>query len=134
GDRMQMSFNLSHSRHVALYAFAQEGEVGVDVQLSRRGAARGAIGDAALAVCAFGATQAQRLDGLSQAAREREFLRLWTRREAALKCAGTGFAGRGANAPERQLWIAELDVGAGAAGAVAIEQPARELRSWEWSL
>jgi 4'-phosphopantetheinyl transferase len=105
-------FNLSHSGTLALYAITAGSEVGVDIER----------------------------------ARERytpEFLRAWVAREAAGKCQGTGL-GRGtglatpaqATPPQgssaEDLWTAELDVGPGAAGAVAVEGGPCELRCWEW--
>jgi 4'-phosphopantetheinyl transferase len=133
GDRGWLRFNLSHSQQLALYAIAEEVEIGVDVQVARPGDARGALDEVAVARRAFGDSEARRLDGLEQTARERELLRLWTRHEAELKCAGTGIGGgMRASAAGASSWIAELDVGARAAGAVAIANPPSELRRWEW--
>jgi len=112
GPGGDLRFNLSHSGTLALYAITAECEVGVDIER----------------------------------ARERytlEFLRAWVAREAAGKCQGTGL-GRGtglatpaqATPPQgssaEDLWTAELDVGPGAAGAVAVEGGPCELRCWEW--
>jgi 4'-phosphopantetheinyl transferase len=123
-----LSFNLSHSGVLALYAFTRTGAVGVDVEVARR-----AIDEIALAARTFGAVQARRLGELDPAMRNREFLRLWVRREAAVKCLGTGFGGAGApDADAGELWMAELEVGARAAAAVALKAVPRELRLWDW--
>jgi len=69
-------------------------------------------------------------------ARERytaEFLRAWVAREAAVKCRGSGLATSPGDSPAADLWTAELDVGPGAAAAVAIEGGrCEELCLWEW--
>jgi 4'-phosphopantetheinyl transferase len=130
-----LSFNVSHSGELALYAFSGAGAVGVDVEVARR-----PIDELAIAARAFGAAEARRLEGLDPTIRRREFLRAWTRHEAELKClgvgiggvrAGIGGAGVGIGA-SGSPWIAELPLGSNAAGAVAAERPARELRCWDW--
>jgi 4'-phosphopantetheinyl transferase len=128
--RERLHFNISHSGSLALYGFTQAGAVGVDVQV-----ARGRIDHVAIAARAFGAEPARRLEGLAPSKREREFLRAWVNHEAGLKCRGTGIgetrAGEGAQ--EREPWIAELYLGSQAPGAVALEQPPRVMRCWDWS-
>lgn len=123
----QVSFNLSHSGHVALCAFAERSAVGVDVELDRR-----PLDEPALAARAFGAAEARRLQALDPAARRCEFLRAWTRHEATLKCRGTGIAAGAVDAHAHPLWIAELEIGGQAAGAVAVQGRVRELRCWDW--
>lgn len=130
----KLSFNLSHSGALALYAFTSGAPVGVDVETNRR-----PLDEAAIAARALGGAAADRLRGMPDPdARRREFLRLWTRYEAELKCLGTGVgasaAGAGADAPvpSEHVWIHELDLGAGAAGAVACTRPPHELRCWDW--
>jgi 4'-phosphopantetheinyl transferase len=117
-------FNLSHSGGLALYAFSTFGEVGVDLEVRRR-----SIDELALASRVFGAEGLQRLEQLEPEQREQEFLRMWTRHEAELKLSGTGI---GATNSAREPWIAELEIGAGAAGAVATAKPPRELSCWRY--
>jgi len=132
--QLALEFNLSHSGSLALYAFSRAGPVGVDVETDRR-----ALDELALAERELGAHEAQRLRALADpAARRREFLRAWTRHEAAAKCLGTGIAAACASRERAgALWIAELSPGADAAGlgataALACEQRPRELRCWRW--
>jgi 4'-phosphopantetheinyl transferase len=137
GEPPRLSFNMSHSHELALYGFAHAGAIGVDVELRRR-----AIDEVAIAASALGAAAAQRLQELEPLARRREFLRAWARHEAELKCLGVGFGGVGgagasgdvgaSELARERLWVAELDVGPDAGGAVAAERPARELRCWDW--
>ncbi len=122
----ELSFNLSHSVGLALYAFTSTGAVGVDVELARR-----PLDELALAARTFGPAEARRLEGLDPPLRKREFLRMWVRREAELKCRGTGFAGA-ADSGAGELWIAELELGERAAAAVARSDAPRELCCWDW--
>jgi phosphopantetheinyl transferase len=107
--------------------------VGVAVQVARPRAEHIAI-----AARAFGPDEARRLQTLDAPQRGREFLRAWVRHEAALKCLATGIAGApravctSEEAPQREPWICSLEIGAGAAGAVASQRRPRELRCWEW--
>jgi 4'-phosphopantetheinyl transferase len=124
----RLCFNLSHSGHIALYAVSGTRAVGVDVEIARR-----PIDELAIAARTFGAAETRRLQGLDPAIREEEFRRTWVRHEAVLKCTGAGIGGGSARARPSEPWIAELDMGAGAAAAVAVERPARELRCWDSS-
>jgi 4'-phosphopantetheinyl transferase len=133
----RVSFNLSHSGPLALYAFSRAGLVGIDVQT----APVRVIDHAAIAARLLGSQEGRRLSKLDPAGREREFLRVWSRTEAALKCRGTGLGAlenvRARNPDgdgnDAGLWVAELDLEIGAAGAVALEHAPREQRYWSWS-
>ncbi len=132
----RVSFNLSHSADVALYAFAAGVCVGVDVEVARR-----AIDEVAIAARTFGAAEAERLRELDPNTRRSEFLRAWVRHEAQLKCLGVGIGGAdtvrdqgtvGAGGGKRRPWVAQLDVGTRAEAAVAVDAAPLELRCWEW--
>src|SRR5439155_774082 len=71
----RLSFNVSHSGTLALYAFTRAASVGIDVQ-SFRGRP---IDEVAIARRAFGAAESARLRELEPPTRRREFLRLWVR-------------------------------------------------------
>jgi 4'-phosphopantetheinyl transferase len=112
GDGIE--FNLSHSGGLALFAFTHMNPVGIDVELAGR------VGDPVrVAEREFGPEQAERLRALPAAELEPEFLRLWVRHEAALKCRGEGL---GAMAEEDDLALIDLDVGTDGAAAVALER------------
>jgi 4'-phosphopantetheinyl transferase len=119
-----LHFNLSHSGEIAVYALAA-GPVGVDVEVARR-----PVEALALAGRAFGAEEAKRLAELDPRSREREFLRAWVRHEAALKLLGTGIGGR--RAAQTPPWIGDLEIGPGAAAAVALDAEPSELRCRRW--
>jgi phosphopantetheinyl transferase len=118
-----IEFNLSHSAGTALFAFALENAVGVDIEIGGR-----ARDFPAIAEREFGEAEAERLRGLPEAEREPEFLRSWARHEAALKCHGDSLG-----APDRQgdLFLLDLDVGPRAAAAVALERAAEPVSLWE---
>ena len=136
----RIAFNLSHSASHALFAFMHAGAVGVDVERARPGADR-----LSLAEHAFGAAAARRLEPLQPAAREREFLSMWVRREALVKYTGRGIweapASHGAShdtadehgaSKRTSPWIASLELGPNMAGAVASAEPPLVLRCWKW--
>jgi 4'-phosphopantetheinyl transferase len=134
GAAQRLSFNVSHSGPLALYAFSGQAAVGIDVQRART--RRG--DESAVAARAFGAPVSARLRQLNQAERQREFLRLWTRHEARLKCIGAGLMGfhryeENAGVPLARVWLAELDLGTeGAAAAVAVRDHPPDVRCWAW--
>jgi 4'-phosphopantetheinyl transferase len=109
----EVSFNLSHSGDLGLFAFARGRSVGVDVERAGRG-----VDVIAVAERVLGHGEAARLSGLSEPVREREFLRSWVRHEAALKCRG----GRLGEPVELEgLSLVDVEVGPLAAAAVAVE-------------
>jgi 4'-phosphopantetheinyl transferase len=124
-----LSFNLSHSGELALFAFTTAGSVGVDVEVARR-----PIDTLALAGRVFGAGAAAHLERLEGTEREEEFLRLWVRHEASLKCLGTGMGGAEAGTPAGgpAPWVADLKIGGRAAAAVALDAAPEELCCWDW--
>lgn len=84
-----LHFNVSHSGGLGAIAFTTAGEVGIDVEAIQRDVEAVEIAtanfsrDEAAMVAAAGSPQAQ----------ARIFLRLWTRKEAVLKAAGSGLLG-----------------------------------------
>jgi 4'-phosphopantetheinyl transferase len=128
-----VSFNVSHSRSIALYAFSQAAPVGVDVQT----APGRSIDMPAIARRAFGGREARRLAALEPGQLEREFLCAWTRHEAALKCLGKGIGGGVSDASgpgaRARLWVCQLELGGGGAAAVALPAEPDQMRCWSWS-
>jgi 4'-phosphopantetheinyl transferase len=109
-----IEFNLSHSGRLALFGFAHDNPLGVDVELAGR--VRDPL---AVAEREFGDDEYERLRGLPEGEREPEFLRLWVRHEAALKCRGGGLGGPRV---DDDLVLIDLNAGSGAAAAVALER------------
>ena len=124
------SFSHSHSGALALYAFASSGSVGIDVELGRP-----SIDVLARAGRAFGGAEVARLAALEEAPRLEEFLRMWVRREARLKCLGVGLGGRGGvgdASPPPEPWVHELTVDGHVAAAVAATVEPDALLCWDW--
>ncbi|MHB8240398.1 MAG: 4'-phosphopantetheinyl transferase family protein [Solirubrobacteraceae bacterium] len=125
-DPPAISFNLSHSGSLALYAIARRQSVGVDVELDHHDRNSLAIAERVL-----GEQEAARLKALEPPLRRREFLRAWTRHEATTKCLGRPLLGSEA-LPEPPPWILDLDVPGAGAAAVAVDGPPPELSLWCW--
>lgn len=127
-DAPRLRFNLSHSGDVALYAFALDREVGVDVEVPRR-----AVDHVAVARRILGDAEAERLRALDAPQREHAFLRAWVRWEAVLKCRGTGIGG-----PEREPaggeepWVCELGLAPPSAAALAVAGGPARVRRFRW--
>lgn len=97
-----LSFNLSHTRGLAVCAIARGGEVGLDVEAPR------AIGNlAGLAARTLAPAELATVLGLPEPERLDAFLTRWTLKEACLKALGTGIA-----APLRSLSFAIAEDGA----------------------
>jgi 4'-phosphopantetheinyl transferase len=128
-DATRLCFNLSHSGEAALYAFTCAGRVGIDLEAGRR-----PIDSVALATRAFGPAEAARLRKLDPETRAQEFLLAWVRREAALKCIGTGIWEDPEKDAEPRPWTAHLDLGGPGCAAIALERAPTELRCWDWPI
>jgi phosphopantetheinyl transferase len=120
-----LRFNLSHAGDTALYAFSDRAAVGIDLEVLRPG-----IDVVAVAERVLGAALARRLRWLPEPQRHEAFLHAWVRYEASIKCRG----GQLGDPPDPSgLWLETLDVGAGAAGAVAAVEPPTAVRLWDLS-
>jgi 4'-phosphopantetheinyl transferase len=86
GSAGWLRFNVSDSDGVAVYAFADGREVGVDVERLREDL--GAEEASALAARFFAPNERRRIEAAAPANRARELLRHWTAKEAYLKARG----------------------------------------------
>jgi 4'-phosphopantetheinyl transferase len=82
-----LRFNLSHSQDLAMYAFALEREVGVDVEQIR-----GDIASEPIAENFFSAMEVETLRALPREHQAQGFFNCWTRKEAYVKARGLGFS------------------------------------------
>ncbi|NOK63906.1 MAG: 4*-phosphopantetheinyl transferase superfamily protein [Chloroflexi bacterium AL-W] len=83
----QLQFNLSHTHERAIYAFAWERELGIDIEYIRT------LDDMeSIANHFFSAREYQQLCALPQADKQRAFFTCWTRKEAYIKARGDGLA------------------------------------------
>lgn len=80
-------FSLSHAGDIALIGVCPHHEIGVDIEAVRRVSDVEELGAAVL-----GPGECKALQALEGGARDRAFLRCWTRKEACLKALGTGLS------------------------------------------
>ena len=80
-----LKFNLSHSHGLALYGFAMQQEVGIDLEMLRP-----EIAAAQVAERFFSAREQRELQALPPELRVEGFFLCWTRKEAYLKARGDG--------------------------------------------
>jgi 4'-phosphopantetheinyl transferase len=113
-DPRRLSFNLSHSRRLALVAVAPGGTaVGVDVERlrPRRDLLR-------LATRWLPPAEAAAVAGAAEDEREAAFYVAWTRHEARVKCTGAGLSGP---PPGPEVVARQLEIDDGYAAALALE-------------
>jgi 4'-phosphopantetheinyl transferase len=110
GLKPSLHFNLSHAGGWLLVATREAGPVGVDLEVPRAGVDMERLASRVFSPAERAALQQASKD--SPAAARRRFYGCWTRKEALLKCLGTGFAGG----------AAAFDVGAGP-GAIRVATP-----------
>ena len=82
-----LRFNLAHSHELALFAFTNHREIGVDVEHVRAEAV-----DETVAANYFSPDEAATLRSLSSAERVEAFFNCWTRKEAFIKARGQGLS------------------------------------------
>lgn len=82
-----LHFNLSHSYHLALYAFTYVGQIGIDVEYMRPD-----IEYEQLAMHYFSPAESVMLRGLPPEAKQQAFYNCWTRKEAYIKARGEGLS------------------------------------------
>lgn len=94
-DGATIAFNASGSAHLAIFAFARGAAVGVDIEAfaiapQARGKTLPSPRDVRSMAARFTADEAALIHGLPEAEAAAAFLRLWTCKEACLKCRGSG--------------------------------------------
>ncbi|HEX7318154.1 MAG TPA: 4'-phosphopantetheinyl transferase superfamily protein [Pyrinomonadaceae bacterium] len=147
-ERRWLRFNLSHSRGLALFAFAHGREVGVDIEYVRDELAEGEIAERF-----FAPREVAALRALPVALQPRAFFDCWARKEAYVKARGEGlshpldrfevalaphepavFLNDSTGGLEVARWsMREISTAPGYAAAVVFEAGATNLRCWRWS-
>jgi len=84
-DPAQLKFNMTHSHHMALYAFTLDREIGVDVEFMRPMQAMEGIVENQ-----FSKAEQALFNNLSEKDKSSYFFATWTLKEAYLKAHGTG--------------------------------------------
>ena len=144
-----LSFNLSHSHDLALYAVTQKREIGVDVEFIRKD-----INLLGIAKRCFSEREYAQLQALPQSCQLQTFFNCWTRKEAFIKAKGEGFSlplyqfdvsitpGKPAallrtewNPDEAALWtLTSLNTAPGYAAGLAVEGKHWNLQRWIFDL
>ncbi len=107
-----LCFNLSHSGGLALIAMAEGREVGVDIEEIDPGRDVITLAERGLDPAAAAAVRAAPSETRATA-----FHEAWARKEAIVKCLGSGL---GAPLPRDPVTVSTLDVGPGYAAALAV--------------
>ena len=144
----KLSFNLSHSENIALFAIASEGNIGIDVEHIRYD-----MEIEPLASRFFSEMEIHALERVEGEKQNDVFFQFWTRKEAFLKAIGKGLsfpmercdvsiADNRNFAPviiptdteEHTNWfVLDLEPGKGYAAAVVADRPEMEISFWDFS-
>lgn len=144
----KLSFNVSHSNEVALYAVALGCEVGLDVEFIREDFASMEIAEHF-----FSRQEIAVLRTLPPSLQQHAFFNCWTRKEAYIKARGEGLShpldqfavscapGEPAailsteNDPLEisRWWLHELRPGSGYVAALALQGGPRQVSLWQWT-
>jgi 4'-phosphopantetheinyl transferase len=148
-----LSFNLSHSHDLALYAFVMGREIGIDVERVRREPLEEGLAERFFAPAEVTTLRALPVDRQVEA-----FYHIWTRKEAYVKATGEGLlvpldefeVSVGPDAPAALLRVQgndrevarwtlrtlypteQLGTGPGYVAALAVEGDNWQLRCWQW--
>jgi 4'-phosphopantetheinyl transferase len=136
-----LRFNMSHSHEVALFAFAEDRELGVDVEHVRTDFASEEV-----ARRFFSRREVETFNALPQHDQVAAFFNCWTRKEAFIKVIGMGLSQPldkfdvTLGQPAALLWVSgddasrwslyDLEVGGDYAGALAVEGQVSRIRCW----
>jgi 4'-phosphopantetheinyl transferase len=147
-NRGALSFNLSHSNGMALYAVAQRRRVGVDIEHIREDFATLEVAERFFSKDEFETLKAAPIDRRVEA-----FFNCWSRKESYIKAIGMGVSYPldgftvslapdvapallkvDADATEAARWkMYALDAGEGYAAALIVENPPVALRQFQWN-
>lgn len=86
-ERAPLRFNASHSHELAVFAFVQDCEIGVDVEYIKTD-----LKTEEIANHFFSAAEVQTLNALPETEKAAAFFRCWTRKEAYIKAIGSGLS------------------------------------------
>jgi 4'-phosphopantetheinyl transferase len=142
-----LRFNLSHSHGLALYAFTENREIGVDLEFIRP-----ELAGEEIARRFFSSAEAAELAALPSHLRTEAFFNCWTRKEAYIKARGKGLSlpldqfdvslapgkpaallrARGEPDESSRWSLTALAPAQGYVAALAVEGHAYQLRCWRW--
>lgn len=125
----ELDYSVSHSGNIVLMIVVNGGRVGIDIEHARS-LRRGSSGWQEMATDVLTAAEAQTLARGAPSSSERDFLRLWCRKEAVVKLTGAGLLAElttidvrddTATAPDdgTDVWLQDLALPSGYVGAIA---------------
>ena len=144
-EHSRLRFNMSHSHEVALFAFSEDRELGVDVEHIRVDFASDEI-----ARRFFSPREVEMFNALPERHQVTGFFKCWTRKEAFIKAIGLGLSQPldqfdvtlVPEEPAALLWVSgddasrwslyDLEVGGDYAGALAVEGQVSKLHCWRF--
>ena len=140
-EESRLRFNMSHSHEMALFAFTEDRELGVDVEHIRTDFASEEV-----ARRFFSRREVETFNALPQHDQVTGFFKCWTRKEAFIKVIGMGLSKPldqfdvTLEQPAALLWVSgddasrwslyDLEVGGDYAGALAVEGQVSSIRCW----
>lgn len=144
-----LTFNLSHSHGLALYAITRNRRIGVDIERVRVD-----LDYEAIARSSFSVYENAALYSVPRSMRHEAFFNCWTRKEAFIKAIGEGLSRpldqfdvslkpgepatllftRPDEAECRQWSVRHLAPACGYTGALAVEGQSLHVQCWKWSL
>ena len=142
-----LRFNASYSHGLALFSFALDREIGVDLEYIRSD-----LSDGNIAAQFFSQREAVALNALPENVRQKAFFTLWTRKEAYLKAQGRGLSGdlkqlevfpvlgcpsespeiNGSSQEDSPWLLMDLAVLPEYAAALAVEGHDLQFKFWQW--
>ena len=145
--QLGVSFNVSHSHGIVLYAFSRNRELGIDLERIRPEAAQGGVAERF-----FSQREVSTLRSLPEYAQPLGFFNCWTRKEAYIKARGEGLSiplnqfdvslapGEPAALLESRVdptdinrWsLHALNMGTQYVAALAVEGQECALKCWDW--
>ncbi len=143
-----LSFNLSHSHDLAVYAFALKRKIGIDIEFIRSDVVKDSTAEYSFSSC-----EVAQLRSLPATSQTKAFFNCWTRKEAFIKAKGEGLSiplnqfdvslipDKPAcllrtewDTNEAKRWsLSDLNVNKEYAAAVAVEGHDWKLKCWNWS-
>ncbi len=126
--KQNLNFNLSHSGGLLIIAVARNRELGIDLELVRPFSEMEAV-----ASRCFSREEQVTLQYLKFPHKEKNFFRYWTRKEAGLKCSGTGISDQpDFNATRLNYVLREMEPAQGYLASLAVCGNPFVLKSWQW--
>lgn len=143
-----ISFNISHSNELAVFAFSINSMVGIDVEYIHDG-----FNEMEIAEKFFSLSEINELKSVPQNQRKEAFFNCWTSKEAYIKAKGLSISTpldsfdvsllpwepvkiliRGDNNDEENNWyLQRINIGKGYSSSIALQKRPSSFKLWEWN-